>query len=243
VFRKIYLEPATVIEVPAMAMFSDTKYASLSYEMTGTYLFSHSMSFSIQNPSFTVGYSSTTSETLVENTVFQVAPNHQMKIVHRHYAATCWWAGLSTNPPSSPTLTTGNAGKDDKSWRWDLLDTTEYLDPNSTLVINNHEERRLDAGGAITESYTEQGSYTWSASLGVPFGIQYLDFGATIDLDVTVTSTSSSTVQYTIDRTSDTNTNRLYFWAYTSGVPINIPDNGKGTGGMEIHVWDMSGAW
>jgi hypothetical protein len=242
VFRRIYLEPVTVIDVPAMAMFSNTKYATISYEMTGNYEFSHSMTFSLENPAFTLGYSSTTSESCTYTTGCQVSPNHQMKVSHRHWVATCWYPYLDTYPSSSPSLTTGKAGQDDPSWDWDLLGTSEYLDPNSTLVVNHHKENRLDQGGLISKEYSETGTYKWSVSAHVPFAIQYLAFGATIDMDTTVACANSNTVKYVLDRSGDTNPNTLYFWEYTSGASINIPDTGSGSGGMELHVWDVSGA-
>lgn len=215
-----------MVDVPAATLFSNTKYVTLSYKMTGTYSFSHIMSFSVPIAGISVGYSTSTS---IEYTyIFKTMPLTQSKIVKRHYAATYW------DDRKPGVAKTGIAGYN-PSWNWDLLQTVEYLNPNN---LPYHVEHRIDANRTLIGEYIETGSYTWN--YGVPFAIQYQTFSVNINLDTTVTTTAaSSTVEYVIDRSGDTNPNTLTFWAYTAGAVLD-PDNKRG--GMELHVWDMNGA-
>jgi hypothetical protein len=75
--------------------------------------------------------------------------------------------------------------------------------------------------------------------------MQYMAFGVTLNLGTTVTASTTNTVKYEIDRTGEDLTNPvLTFWAYTKGASLQVPNSGNsgnGTGGLELHVWDMDG--
>ncbi len=234
----IALQHFNIVEVPTAAMFSNTKYAMLSFEMTGTMTVQHSMSFSVSSP---VGASSgyTTSTSMTSIATFTTPPLTQSKVVHRYYAATYW------NDRTGGIAKAGLSGTD-PGWSWDFLATNEYLTMDSAEVISDHVEHRLDTNLAEEFEFKETGSTMWSRSAGVPFAIQYMGFGVNINLDTTVTTTvtNATTLKYVIDRTGDENPNRLTFWAYTRGTNnLFFPDNGgNGTGGFELHVWDYSGA-
>jgi hypothetical protein len=133
---------------------------------------------------------------------------------------------------------TGIAGSEE-TWDWGTLPTEEYIDPNS--LTSGYVDFPIASGTFKEGKYIETGSYTWSASIGVPFAISYSAFGVTISLDTAVTSTGTTTnwVSYIIDRRGDPDPNTLIFRVYTAGTFYD-PDNKKG--GMEIHIWDTSGA-
>jgi hypothetical protein len=54
-----------------------------------------------------------------------------------------------------------------------------------------------------------------------------------------VTTGGSNRVSFKIDRSNDTNPNTLTFWIYTPGAFFDANNH---RGGVEFHVWDVSGA-
>jgi len=128
-----------------------------------------------------------------------------------------------------------------ESWSdWGALLTQEYVDPNN-LDPNSYKQWPLDPGLTKEAKYQETGSYTWKVSYGVPFAIAFPAWGKYVNLDATVASTQGTTnwVYYLVDRRGDTNPNTLYFRVYTAGTFYNSDQE---IGGMELHIWDMSGA-
>lgn len=229
VYTFIDLGRSAIVKVPAAALFSNTKYATLSYGMETTSSFSHTLSFSVAGSGVSTGYSTTTS---AEYT-FIVDPLIQAYVEKYHYAATYWDDTIQS------VVKSGISGAKPE-WGWGTVPTEEYLDPNN--LPSGYKDFPIAYGTSKQARYTETGSYTWSATAGVPFAMIYEAFGSILSLDTTVTTTSGATnwVSYLIDRRGDTNTTPvLYFRAYTSGAILD-PDNEKG--GMELHVWDISGA-
>ena len=231
-WKSITLEHSTIVDVPAAVIFSNTKYATVSYEMTGTYTVSHSLAFSVPITGTSVGYQQSTTATV--GFAFSIDPNCGAKISRRHYAASYW-----DDAASPPTVEKTGISGSEASWWWDFLGQSEYLNTSSPVVVSNHFEMRVDPIGTVEGWYYEQGSTTWRVSQGVPFALSYWAFGVNLNLDVTVTTIGSNKVDFKIDRSHDTNPNTLTFWIYTAGALFNPNSH---TGGMEFHIWDASGA-
>lgn len=231
-FCPIWLSPAAVVNVPAAAIFSNTKYATVSYEMENGHYVSHSLTFSVPATGTSVGYEQDTAVTY--GMIFSVSPNCGAKISMRHYAASYW------DDTASPrgVKKTGISGSN-LNWWWDFLSQSEYLSTSNTDVVSNHKESRVDCGLTLEGYYYEQGSTKWSVTQGVPFALSYLAYGTNLKLDVTVTTSDSNKVKFKIDRSNDANPNTLTFWLYTAGA---LCDPSNHQGGMEFHVWDVSGA-
>jgi len=229
-YETIPLGRSVIVEVPAAALFSNTKYATLSYGIETTSSFSHTLHFNVAGSGIDTGYSTVTS---AEYT-FGVDALIQAYVGKYHYAATYW---DDMEPGVAKTGISGTLPE----WDWGTFSTEEYLDPNN-LPEDSYKDFPIAYGTFKQAKYTETGSYTWSASLGADFAITYEAFSIPIELDTTVTTTSGATnwVSYLIDRRGDTNTTpELNFRVYTSGA---ILDSDSEEGGMELHVWDMSGA-
>jgi hypothetical protein len=228
------LQPAAVVNVPAAAIFSNTKYATVSYEMQSTYTVSHSLTFSVPTAGITVGYQS--GETATSGVTVVADPNTGMVLSRKHYAASFW--DDTASPPG--VKKTGISGRKPQ-WDWVAGNCNEYLSTSNTLVLNNHKEEDVDANITFGIYYYEQNSCsaTWSVSQGVPFAVSYGAYGVNLNLDVTVTTSSNNRVDCTINRSHDTNPNTLTFWLYTAGA---LCDPDAHQGGMEFHIWDMSGA-
>jgi hypothetical protein len=179
-----------------------------------------------------VGYQQSTTATY--GIIFTVNPNCGAKISKRYYAASYW--DDTASPPG--VKKTGISGQN-VHWYWDLLSQSEYFNTNSPVVVSNHKEMRVDPVGTVEGYYYEEGSTTWSVGQGVPFAVSYRAWGVNLNLDVTVTTSGSNKVGFKIDRSNDTNPNTLTFWLYTAGA---LCDPDAHQGGMEFHIWDVSGA-
>lgn len=227
-YETIHLGRSAIVDVPAAALFSNTKYATLYYGIETTSSFSHTLHFNVAGSGIDTGYTTT----MMESTEFEGQPLLSWYVCRSHYAATYW---DDTKPGIAKTGI--SAIVENTFWHANL--TSEYLDPNS--LTEGYVDIPVPHGIKQRVTYTETGSYTWSASLGVDFAITYKAFSIPIELDTTVTTTSGATnwVSYVIDRTGDTNLNTLIFRAYTSGAILDL-DNDRG--GIELHVWDISGA-
>jgi hypothetical protein len=228
-YKVINLQPAVTVNVPAAAFFSDTKYATLTYGLGTTSSFSHTLSFSMEGSGITTGYTTSVSS----GYTFGCEPLTQFYVAKEYYANSYWdndTQSVVSSGISSPTETAD----------WGTLPTKEYL--NLTNITSGYKQFYISYGTYGQYQYAETGSYTWSASAGVPFAIGYYTLWTSIKLDTTVTSTSD--VTYTVDRRGDTNTSSiLWFRAYTLGSLLNPADSPKvGVGGLELHVWDISGA-
>jgi len=215
-FKYIHIERSAIVNVPAAALFSNTKYATIYYGTTQTSSFSHTMSFTVANQGISTGYETTKTAEYA----FGGQPLTKWYVAKWHYAATFWNDFTSSWMGERGIRSTGIAGSEE-TWDWGTLPTEEYIDPNS--LTSGYVDFPIASGTFKEGKYIETGSYTWSASIGVSFAISYSAFGVTISLDTAVTSTGTTTnwVSYIIDRRGD-------------------PDNKKG--GMEIHIWDTSGA-
>jgi hypothetical protein len=226
--RYIYLEPAAVVTVPAAALFSNTKYSTLRYGIETTSAFSHTLGFKVAGTGISTGYTTSTSA----SREFQVAPLYKKYIGKPYYAATYW-------DDTIHGVASSGIAHELENWDWGTYATQEYIDPNT--LTEGYKDFQVDQGSKIHADYKETGSHTWSVSIGADFAISYKGFGTTINVDTTVTTTSGTTswVSYEVDRLSDTNPDPLIFRAYTPGAPL---DHGIDIGGMELHVWDMSGA-
>jgi hypothetical protein len=230
-WKSIWIERAAIVNVPAAALFSNTKYATVSYEITDTYTVSHSLTFSVPITGTSLGYQQSMTATC--GVIVIVPPNSGATLKRKYYAASYW--DDTASPPG--VKKTGISGTD-QHWDWYCPNTQEYLNMTDPVVLNNYKEEGV---GDVTLGlyYYEQGSTTWSVSQGVPFALSYWAFGVNLNLDVTVTTSGSNRVDVVIDRSHDTNPNTLTFWIYTAGALFNPNSH---TGGMEFHIWDASGA-
>jgi hypothetical protein len=226
----IFLDRSAIVNVPAAAMFSDTKYATLYYGIENTSSFSHTVTFQCPFVGITVSYTYSLSATYT----FGCQPLTQF-YVGRPFCFATFWDDCTTHGINATGISAVEPG-----WDWGTLPTTEYLNPNN--LTGGSTDFPIAFGTLGEYHYAETGSCTWSSNGGVSFGISYSAFGFDIGLTTTVTTTSSQTnwVTYTVDRRGDNNTSPvLYFRAYTQGALL---DTTTKTGGLELHVWDMSGA-
>jgi len=60
-------------------------------------------------------------------------------------------------------------------------------------------------------------------------------------VETTITTTSTNKVETTINRYVDNNTAIIVFGMYTAGYRLENPENPAGKGGLELHIWDISG--
>jgi hypothetical protein len=228
----IRLQPAAIVNIPAAALFSNTKYAVVSYEYQGTHTISHSLTFSVPVVGITIGYQS--QETSTSGIQVISDPNTAVVLSRKYYAAS-YYDDTDSCPGVKKTGITGR----EPNWDWVASNTNEYLNTTSPIVVNNHKEEIVGFNMTCDYYYYEQGTTTWSVTQGMPFAISYLAWGTNIALDVTATTSSSNRVDFTINRHNDPDPNQLTFWLYTAGALI---DPGNHHGGMEFHIWDVSGA-
>ena len=217
----IPLQRATLVNVVAAALFSNSQYVSLYYGRETYASFSHTVSFSVAGSGISIGYSS--SRTL--SRTFGVDPLNKACVKWAHYANTyiddTWGivkTGITKNVDNQAPGT---------------YEIQEYIDPYS--LTRGYEDLQLVNGTWVYAEYRETGSYTWSASLSIDFAIQYLAYGIHVSLDTIVTSTEGVTnwVAYKVYNTSG---RTLKFRAYTCGASLNT---GSKIGGMELHVWEI----
>lgn len=225
-WKSITLEHSAIVNVTAAALFSNTQFATLYYGTESNYKVEHSLSFTV--PVLGIGTGYTTSMSITYTALFWTAPSYSELILRPYYAPTYFDDILGKVVSSGITQPLPN-----KDWGSDL--THEYVDPQ-----NPPTPEYVDfpvAPGGKEWKYQESGSYTWKASV-VPFGIIFEAFGQMISIDATVTVTQGKTtwVRYRIDNPTG---NTINFRVYTPGA---TPDEQGQIGGMELHVWDMSGA-
>lgn len=238
--RTIHLQPAATVIVPAAALYSNTKYATLYYGYQTLTSFSHSLSFTCSLGAASTGYTTTGAV----QTIFQTQPLLSFYIGRPFYGL-AYWAdpGFYPNSPTISGIPKAGIGDPTPHFWWRAFSTNEYLQPNSSSVLSNCYDITVPYGVKQTLTYEETDSYTWSASAGCPFGIVFQAFGIPIDMDVTVAYSSSSgttrTVTIELDRMYDSNHSDVTFRLYTAGKKLDLDG---GTGGMELHVWDVSGA-
>ena len=236
----IPLEPSAIVEVPAAALYSNTKYASLKYTMGQSSAFSHTMSFHCPIGGISGGYSSAVSV----STTFDCIPLVSYYVKWDHYAPT-YWQELYT--PGS--ITAGIGEPEDGNVFPEAKLTSEYID-DTDAQPEYYADVSVPRGIKQTIKFTETGTRTWSLSGGVDFSIRFLAYGLPLNLETTATSTSgvTNTVTITIDRMNDGSGTPLYvtFRIYTPGAPLTVdpgnPGGGGFVGGIEVHVWDISGA-
>lgn len=223
-FRHIHLEPASVVNVPAAALFSNTQYATLYYGTQTSTGFSHSLNFRVPIIGISTGYK--TSESVAYTALFWSSPNHA-QFINRPYYAPTYFDDLVGDVAS-----TGIA-KEVPNTDWGGLSTHEYLN-ETRLPTTEYVDFPVPPGGKDW-TYQETGSQTWSASLDVPFAIVYQAFGKVINLETTVSVTSGTTtwVRYRIENPTE---NDIYFRVYTPGAQ---PNQNNGIGGMELHIWEI----
>ena len=224
-YAKIHMEKADVVNVPAAALFSNTKYATLYYGMESTSSFSHTLTFSVPESSISIGYITSIST----SHVFAVAPLKKAYIAKKYYIATTY------DNDTEEIIYTGISGSK-KIWLWGTLPTEEYIDPSS--LTEGFIEFPVASGTFVQATFTETDSVTWSASAGVPFAVAFEAYGCYLNFDVTATVSSTIWVSYKIDRMDDSNPETLAFRVYTVGSPV---DTESRKCGIEMHVWCMNG--
>lgn len=226
-YKAILLQPAAKVKVPAAALFSNTKYATLWFGLqTG---FSHTLNFKSTLPGISIGY--TTSKEVTLTVEFKVNPDVKTYIGRKHYANTYW----DDRKSGGPGIVSTGISAEVETWDWSTYETREYIDPTS--LKEGYMDFQLISGTTKKVTYKETGTRTLSASLGIDFAIQYKAFGIPLGLDVEVAVTSSRETWVAYEIYNDSG-GTLIFRVYTPGA-IHDPENK--IGGVELHVWNMNG--
>jgi len=231
-FALLSLDPKAVVDVTAAALFSNTRYATLYYSSTETHTFSHTLTFNLAGSGVTtIGVQSTS-----VTGGCSVDPTHCAKYCRPYYATACLDA--TQNPPK--VVKAGLVGAVPFS-QWGTVETAEYLNPNT--LTENYFDFPCSPGSHVYKTYKETGSCTWSASYGVSLAIRYNILGFPIDLTTMVTSTQENVNEVACD-VYNNGPVALMFRMYTGGFAYGPDPNDptQNLGGMELHVWDMSGA-
>jgi len=222
----IPLEPAVQVNVTYAAMYSDTKYATLQYGIGSESSFSHSVSLNVLNNGISVAYtkSSSLSTTLSVSGVscYQVTEHWYANSYYENTVPGVIATGLSVQVPYTGYF---------------CYPTTEYINPST--ITSDYLDFGLGGGGQISETYNyqETGSYTWGVN-GAPFAIVFSAWSQLLTIDETVTTTQTSDMSFTV--AVPAGSPYMNFMAY---CPSNFNPQAKpniGTGGFELHVWDMS---
>ncbi|MGQ9461426.1 MAG: carboxypeptidase-like regulatory domain-containing protein [Candidatus Bathyarchaeaceae archaeon] len=225
-FKYIHIERAAIVNVTVAALFGNTEYATLYYGTESNYQFDHFLSFNVAVLGISTGYATSMSITYTEK--FWTLPSYSEYIYRPYYAITYFDETLGkviSSGITEPLLNT--------DWSSDI--THEYFNPHNLPTLE-YVDFTVGPGGKDW-TYQESGSYTWKASV-VPFGIIFEAFGQMISIDITVTVTQGKTtwVRYEINNpTGET----MIFRVYTPGAK---PDLQRQIGGMELHIWCISGA-
>jgi hypothetical protein len=219
-----HLQPAAVVNVTQAALYSNTQYATLYYGTESDYQVEHSLSFNVPVAGISTGY--TTSLNTMYSLQFWTAPLYSEIIYSPYYAVSFFDATqgkVVSSGIAAPAL----------RYPFGSTSTQEYVTAQNANPAYTRDFTVAPGGGEF--EYKESSSWTWQASV-VPFGIIFQAWNQVISIDVTVKVTSGWTQWVRAVFTNPTS-NTLEFQIYTPGVQPTE----SGFGGMELHVWDLSG--
>jgi hypothetical protein len=214
------------VNVTYAALYSDTEYATLEYGIQSESSFSHSVSFNVLNNGISLSYTQSSSA----STSFIVSG------VSCYQTCEHWYA--NSYDDSVPGVTKAGLSIQVPNTLCYSYATSEYVDP--TTLTSDYVDFGLGGGGKISQKYDyqETGSYTWGVN-GAPFAIVFSAWSQLITIDETVTTTKTNQLSFTV--TVPANSSFINFRAYCPSNFNPRADPSIGTGGFELHVFDMSG--
>lgn len=228
----IFLQHATPVIAPIGAMYSNTYYTTDMSYSSGS---SHDVSF----------HASVGSAGFLTASSWTYGIGLGMQHVHcaqwgRYYFAVGYWDATSGG---AGIASTGLSTLVDPGEWFRTIDVSEYLTPNLALpnyglpadssafsfVIGGNEHADF--------YYSETGSFTWSYGFSGSVGINYMFFGASVNIDVTgtVTSGHTNTITLTVGPLPPAEQHHK-FVVYTRGFSFTETNH---QGGLELHIWDM----
>ncbi len=230
------LEYTNEVLVPTASLFSNTKYATYpglyyTYQTQHSYSFDHTLSFGIDNVGVGLGYTTTT--TIADSSTYGVLGNVQTVIGEYWYVTSYWCNGGGTALDGwgcgSARLVSVGPFQPAPGATLATYPTSEYINP-SQLQAGSYTECIIIPGAYCANSnLVRSSSYTWHLDLLNVQG-NFPDFyGVYVKLTVSL-SVTSGTSEYLGYSIYNNTTSSLEFRAYYSG------------NGMELHVWDISGA-
>jgi hypothetical protein len=231
-FAPLPMDPKATVNVTAAALFSNTKYATLYYSTTETHTFTHTDTFKLAGS----GVTTIGTQSVIVTGSCWADPSHCIKYYRPYYSTACLDA--TQDPPK--VVKAGLIGEV-RYHDWGTAAVPEYLNP-STLT-EDYVDFDVAAGSGVTKVYRETNSTTWSQTGGSSLAIKYSILGFQVDLTTTVTSTTEYANEVTCE-VHNTGNVALWFRMYTAGFTFSLDprDPRKNLGGMELHIWDMSGA-
>jgi hypothetical protein len=234
----LFLDTSTVVNVTYAALYSNTQFATLSYGLSSSSDFYHTLSFGILNSGINLGYSTSLSGSFLAS----VTGVESIAVQRMYYASA--FCDYSVSGPGAVTVGITGLVPDRGFYQPPI---SEYIANPSGLLTTDQPHTFSFGLGPSTETYyySETSSYTWGASGGSPFGIIFSEWGNIITLDETVTTTTGSTNDVTISVTVPRGYGMVDFMAYCPGKPGTsfspLAANSVGSGGFELHIWDISG--
>jgi len=219
---RLSLPPSAVVNVTYAALYSNTQYATLYYGTESVHTVEHSLSFNV--PVLGIGTGYTTSISATYSSTFWTAPLHS-EIIYSPYYAASYFDGTQGK------LVSAGIVEPALGYPSGSMSTNEYVTPQNANPA--YTALYTVAPGGAEFDYMESGSWTWQASV-VPFGIIFQEWSQVISVDVTVTVTQEWTQWVRTVFTNPTNSNLEFLVHGAQPTP-------NGFGGMELHVWDMSG--
>ena len=237
---RVLLPPAAVVNVTYAALYSNTQFATLSYGLGSSSDFNHTLSFGVLNSGISVGYTTSESESYTGSVTGVESIAIQMM-----YYSNAFLDGRCSGGASAPGVVEVGITSPVPNHGWYQPPISDYITNPLGLLTTDLSHTFSFAMGPSTEKYyySESGSYTWGASAGSPFGILFSAWGNVITLDETVTTTTGHTDDVTMSVTVQPGYGELSFMAYcpgSSGTSFNPLEGSVGTGGFELHIWDMS---
>ena len=232
----VQLNAAAVTNVTFAALYSNTKFATLSYGTGSSSTFYHTLSFGVLNSGISAGYSASQSGSFTAS----VTGVESIAIQRMYYSNAYYDSSLS----SPGVVAAGITALVPYQGYYDNA-ISEYITNPSGLLTTDRPHTFSFGLAPSTETYyySESGSYTWGASVGSPFGILFSAWGNVITLDETVTTTTGHTNDVTISVTIPQGYGTVDFMAYCpgpAGTSFNPLEGNVGTGSYELHIWDMS---
>jgi hypothetical protein len=232
----IILQPSAVVNVTYAALYSDTQFATLYYGLGNQSDFYHTLNFGVLNSGVSTGYSTSQSQSFTASVwgVKSIA-------IQMMYYASAFYDSIIANPG---VVTAGLTRVPNQGFYNNPI--SEYItNPNGLLSTDPKHclPFGIEQQSSQTYYYSETNSYTWGASASSPLAIIFGAWGNVVTLDVTVTASCRSDV--TIYVGVPQGYGYVNFMAYcpgpagTSFDPLAKPS--VGTGGFELHVFDMSG--
>ena len=229
----IQISPAKTVMVAAAAMYSNTQWSTLHFQMSQSADVSIGVSASIgAASSIQAGFSNNFGVT--STNAFDEPPVHADYFGLPYYAIGYYCAGSSSESFYGWSCSQGlqNAGVTIPvgGYHWQPYQRVEYLNPNTLSTGSYLDCNILPSAAPFGPSSTHTVGQT--SSLGFTWGATFWGITASLSYTTTYTSTTSDTTGITINYTNGPN---LIFRYYPASGTCDKP-----IWGSELHVWDMS---